>query len=210
MIPVFYHTARGDLLPYARYLRIQNFLRKKRKELILFCEHSPAITAGIQTRKESYLTDPALLKDFGIDFMPTGRGGDLTAHEPGQCIIYPHIDLKKRNIKISAYFQLILKVTQASLLEVWKIETRTGKDFPGLYLDNGEKIVSIGIMVKTFFSSFGAAVNVSNSGETFRHILPCGQDQKVASICEHGGKAEKLSEFEKLWYDKFSRAITGP
>ena len=93
-------TKKINSVPYNKYLRLQTSLRKKRKEILIFLEHTSTITAGSNYNIENLLVPKEYLLEKGIAFFQVERGGDLTAHEIGQLVIYPHIDLKKRNLTI--------------------------------------------------------------------------------------------------------------
>lgn len=82
-------------IPYLRYLEMQEKLRKFRRECILFLEHASTITRGINYNPENLLLGREFLESQGIQVHFIQRGGDFTAHEPGQLVIYSHVDLKK-------------------------------------------------------------------------------------------------------------------
>jgi hypothetical protein len=86
---------RFKTLPYKTYLNLSEYFRKKRCENLVFCDHHPVITAGIQYKQESFKFQTDFISKQGVEIHYVKRGGDLTAHELGQIIIYPHIDLKK-------------------------------------------------------------------------------------------------------------------
>lgn len=198
-------------LDYKRYLELQELLREKRRELLLFCEHPKTLTAGVQAKPGSLLRPQAELLRHGIAHERIGRGGDYTAHEPGQCVIYPHIDIEKRGIPVSHFFAELLQITQISLRNVWSIQTITHESAPGLYTKDGAKIASIGIMFKRFFTSFGMAVNISNDLATFDWIHPCGDPQlRLTSIQALGGDPALLSTFVRVWEGEFRNRLLAP
>ena len=201
MIPVINQLEQSvPPLEYERYLRFQERLRKRRRELLLFCEHPALVTAGVQARPENLLSTEAQLTDEGVSLIRVGRGGDYTAHEPGQCVIYPHLDLKKRSWTVSDFFREMLMITSRCIQEIWQIKLESDTDAPGLYDPSGAKLVSIGIMFKSFFTSHGLAVNVSNPLDTFRHIHPCGYSElAMTSIADHGGDPALMPRFIALW-----------
>jgi lipoyl(octanoyl) transferase len=183
------------LIPYSRYIRFQEKSRKSRNESILFLEHSPTITSGTGSKIENLLTTQESLFQKGIDLLSISRGGDYTAHEPGQLVIYPHIDIKSRNLSIIDYLKIFKESISNSIYKVWRLETIDNPESPGLYLKANptNKLVSIGITFKSFFTSFGASVNISNNLDTFQYIHPCG------------GKAENMTSIKKLELDTLLR-----
>ncbi|MEQ9363068.1 MAG: lipoyl(octanoyl) transferase LipB [Leptospirales bacterium] len=197
------------LLDYGRYLRLQHRLRKRRRECVIFCAHPPTITAGVQARADNLRTDAASLEALGIRLAPVGRAGDYTAHEPGQCVIYPHIDLRRRGLGVPEFFNGLLECTTFALNQVWGVQVDTRKDAPGLYRSgDGAKLASIGIMFKSFFTSHGVAINISNDLSTFTHIHPCGYaGQRIGSIQEMGLDAKRLPEFLGAWCKQFTQRL---
>lgn len=206
MIPVLASPyLSGRSLDYERYVRFQTKLRERRRELLLFCQHPPVLTAGVQSQEESLRTSATQREQAGVGIVAIGRGGDFTAHEPGQCVIYPHVDLRARDLKMGAVFADWLELTAAALRAVWDIEATNRTDAPGLYTPAGAKLVSIGLMFKGFFTSFGLAVNVANDLATFAHIHPCGQaDLAMTSVAELGGDPERAPEFVRSWTALFA------
>jgi len=175
----------------------------------LVCEHPRTITAGIQTDPDNLLVDREFLNEQKIAFHSIRRGGDLTAHEPGQIVIYPHVDLLKRKFAVSKYFRSLAAVTSDALFDVWAIETVYRDETPGLYLKSGEKLASIGIQFKSFFTGHGIAINVSNDLETFRYIHPCGNKSiKMTGIVQLGLDETKQELFKRLWIDRFAMELS--
>jgi lipoyl(octanoyl) transferase len=170
-------------LNYAKYLKLAEYFRKKKKENILFCDHYPVITAGIQYKKESFKLPEELIKRQGIEIYYTKRGGDLTAHELGQIIIYPHIDLKSRKIFLVDFIKTMMEITKDLIYSEFQIELFYKENMPGLYTLKEEKIVSMGLEIRQGFTSSGIAINYSNDLKTFSYIFPCGyKNLKMNSI----------------------------
>ena len=77
---------------------IQKMSENIKEEEIWFLEHEKVFTAGSSTPKE--------FKKDEIDKIPVikvNRGGKITFHGPGQLVIYPLINLKKRKKNIIDY-----------------------------------------------------------------------------------------------------------
>ncbi|MBK8399343.1 MAG: lipoyl(octanoyl) transferase LipB [Leptospiraceae bacterium] len=205
-------TKKINSVPYNKYLRLQTSLRKKRKEILIFLEHTSTITAGSNYNIENLLVPKEYLLEKGIAFFQVERGGDLTAHEIGQLVIYPHIDLKKRNLTIGDYLQFLTNCLIDSIEEVWKLSVISHKDKPGLYLtsDHSKKLLSMGVYFKSYFTSYGVALNLRNDLSVFRMINPCGQDAaNMVSLLSLGldvsGKKEE--EFVRVFGEKFRLGI---
>lgn len=134
------------------------------------------MTGGSTAKAENLLTGKETLQEVGVGFFLLQRGGDYTAHEPGQIVGYPHIDLKKRDIRLGAYLAALTISIRNAVLEIWKVELVENRLSPGLYLKENpkKKLVSFGVYAKSHFTSFGFALNGVNTLETFQHIHPCG------------------------------------
>ncbi len=163
-------------LSYPTYLRLQSQLRQRRQELLLFCSHPAVITYGRQALQKNLLTDTRALDQLGIACYAVKRGGDFTAHETGQCVIYPHVDLKKRGIKLSPFARAIVDTTRQALKFIWpQLDLQYRNDAPGLYIkDSNTKLAAVGFSFEKFFSSHGIAINIHNDLRTFQLIRPCG------------------------------------
>lgn len=209
-------------MSYARYERYNESLRTRRRERILFCHHPAVITMGVQTRADSVRSPQSLLAERGIELVRARRGGDVTAHEPGQLVVYPHIDLRRRGVRIADFVKGLLDVTAEVVSEEFGIHLRPDPAAPGLYAEDGSKVVSAGVGISKGFSSSGIALNWNNSLSTFAFIHPCGHAglrmQSLAGLLARKGAGtqsanpEKRSdlldearkrEFCRLWADRF-------
>ncbi|HTQ86908.1 MAG TPA: hypothetical protein VMI93_11895, partial [Candidatus Solibacter sp.] len=86
------------LIPYARSLALQQRLVAARKagavpDVLLLCEHPHVITQGRNGRQEHLLGSERVLRQMGVEYFDTRRGGDVTYHGPGQLVGYPIFDL---------------------------------------------------------------------------------------------------------------------
>ncbi|MCB1178516.1 MAG: lipoyl(octanoyl) transferase LipB [Leptospiraceae bacterium] len=193
-------------LAYNKYINFQTNIRSKRKECILILEHYPTITSGINHKPENLLVSEEILQKKGISLFSISRGGDYTAHEPGQIVIYPHIDLKKRNLNLVSFIKIFRNSIIKSCLSIWNLRLIENKNKPGLYLHSEpeKKLVSFGVYFKSFFTSFGAALNSANSLDTFSHINPCGDNFKnITSIERLNLDISKEEDFKHLFLDTF-------
>lgn len=203
---------------YARYVRYTELLRRRRHENLVFCQHHPVVTMGLQTRPESLLLQPEDFKRHAVDLVKVRRGGDATAHEPGQIVIYPHVDLRARNIRLSDFVKAMLDITSYSLEQVFGLRLHPNPQAPGLYTERGEKVVSSGLEVRSGFSSSGVAVNYSNALKTFSFIHPCGYPGlRMQSVLQLLGRSEKKNdpetdekkrEFCQVWAERFIQSFS--
>lgn len=203
---------------YGRYVRYTELLRRSRRENLVFCQHYPVVTMGVQTQASSLLLSAEDFARNAVDIVPVKRGGDATAHEPGQIVIYPHIDLRSRKIPLSDFVKAMLDITSESLDSVFGLKLRPDAKAPGLYTDAGEKVVSSGLEIRSGFSSSGVAINYSNELQTFSFIHPCGYPGlRMQSVLQLTGQAEKKhdpetdakkKEFCRIWAERFIQSFS--
>ena len=134
---------------------------------IWFVEHPAVYTAG----------------SIGdVPLVPVERGGDITFHAPGQMVVYPLLDLRRRHLFVKTYVSLLLE-TLIDTLAAFGIESIRHPGAPGVYVPipggMGEfsgiaKIASIGIHVSRGSTLHGIALNVHTDLAGFRRIAPCG------------------------------------
>ena len=153
--------------------RLQNIHENKSKDLIWILEHEDIYTAGTNYKEIEII-------DKSIDIIKTNRGGKITYHGPGQLICYFVIDLKKRNKDIRKFISLIEK-TIIETLKFYKIETFADKSNIGIwYKDQSDikKIAAIGVRVSKWIAYHGFSININNSLEKYKSIIPCGISDK--------------------------------
>jgi lipoic acid synthetase len=191
------------LADYREVLQQQCELRDKRRgceigDIILITEHPPAITLGARQSANKLKVSREELAQAGIDVIDIRRGGGTTAHNPGQIVIYPILNLQELGLGISEYIRK-LEVIGAELLEELGVRSRRRKGFPGLWVDN-RKIASIGVRVSKFVTYHGMAINIQNDLSIFDFITPCGLDGvEMTSVLKETGKRHQMSQIkEKL------------
>ncbi|MGB6820906.1 MAG: hypothetical protein WBE21_02410, partial [Candidatus Acidiferrales bacterium] len=86
------------LIAYQPALDLQRQLVAARKfgavpDVLLLCEHPHVITLGRNGKQEHLLASSHLLRQMGVEFFPSDRGGDITYHGPGQIVGYPILNL---------------------------------------------------------------------------------------------------------------------
>jgi lipoyl(octanoyl) transferase len=165
------------------------------EEVIFFVEHAPVYTAGTSFEQSAV----GAIGD--IPLIHTGRGGNVTYHGPGQRVIYPILDLKKRGRDIRAYVCMLQKWMVDVLNEygiptdicdeigVWvpmRKQSEKEQKTPLLLQQKTPqvgKIAAIGVRVRKWVTFHGIALNVNPIMEHFTRITPCGiTDKGVCSI----------------------------
>ncbi len=184
-------------------------LQKKRFGAVLMLEHKPVITLGKNANAGLILRDEKSLQEAGIDLILTDRGGEVTAHEPGQLVVYPILPLQELKLPAKLYVDRLLRSVILTLNE-YSIASEAHPDYPGVWVGN-DKICAIGIRVKERVSLHGIALNISNSLDLFQMIVPCGiRGRGVTSMQKLLSSAPDLSDVARVWLEKFSEVMDLP
>ena len=152
--------------------RLDDLHQNKEKELIWTLEHNEIFTAGTSYKESEIL-------DNSIDLIKTNRGGKITCHAPGQLICYFVLDLRKKK-DIRKFISCIEKSIIETLKD-YKIETFSDKDNVGIWHKKNHtinKVAAIGVRVKKWIAYHGFAININNSLEQYKKIIPCGISDK--------------------------------
>ena len=150
---------------------------------IWLLEHDPVFTLGLAGKREHVLS-PGEIPVIHID-----RGGQITYHGPGQLVVYPLLDMKRRRLGPRALVSALERATIATLAE-WGIKARARPDAPGVYIGK-KKIASIGLRIRRGASYHGLAFNVAMDLEPFSRINPCGYaGLEMAQVSELDGPGD--------------------
>jgi lipoate-protein ligase B len=150
----------------------EKVLTGKSPGAIFFLEHTPpVITIGRQGSTSGLLKSAEYLKSNGIEVKNSTRGGDITAHEPGQLVAYFVLPVKSKNA--GKFVSGIIEKIISFLEKDYGINSAYNNNTPGIWV-NCAKICSIGFDLTGGVSMHGIALNVCNSLDTFQHIVPCG------------------------------------
>lgn len=189
------------LMDYSAGLEVQLALVEKRIagaicNTVLLVEHKPVITLGANKRENKLLQTEEAIAEKGIELVAVGRGGGTTAHNPGQIVIYPIINLNSLGLGISAYIRQLEEVG-IELLSTLGISAGRVKGRPGLWLGE-KKIASIGVKVKRHVTYHGMAININNDLAIFENIVPCGiENIRITSAANETGREFCMDEIKR-------------
>jgi len=202
------------LADYREVLQEQLQLHRQRCEgkvpdTVLIAEHQPVITLGARQSANKLLASLGDLKRNNIDIVETRRGGGATAHNPGQLVFYPILNLSDLGLGISEYIRKLEEIG-IGLLEQLDIRAERRKGLPGLWVADDNKMVkenpatrkiaSIGVRVSKSVTYHGMAINIQNDLSIFDYLIPCGLDGiEMTSVLKETGKGHSMSQVkEKL------------
>ncbi len=195
------------LIGYAEAYALQKRIVAARKaddlsDVLLLCEHPHVITQGRNGKREHLLAGENVLRQKGVEFYETSRGGDITYHGPGQIVGYPILNLaairrdvvwyvrmlEEVMIRVSGDFG-VLAARETGKTGVWvappqeltQSTQRAQRSQSGA--ETAEKLGAIGVHISRWVTSHGFAYNVSTDLRFFDLIVPCGiADRKAISL----------------------------
>jgi lipoyl(octanoyl) transferase len=202
---------RLQLVTYENGMKLQQKLvdMRQKEELadqLLLLEHPPVITIGRGGDKSNLLATPESLRNAGIRFFETTRGGDITYHGPGQIVGYPIVHLGEGNRDIRKYVTKLEEVLIRTVADYGITAERIdGKR--GIWVGRN-KIAAIGVRIARWVTSHGWALNVATNLEHFRMITPCGlHGMGVTSISREAGREVDPAEVRERLIHHFGEVF---
>ena len=184
-------TVELGLIGYADAWELQKRLVAARKagaipDVLLFCEHPHVITLGRNGRREHLLASEHVLRQKGVEFHETDRGGDITYHGPGQIVGYPILDLNDLRRDVHWYVRMLEECMIRATGDFGIVARREGGK-TGIWVQTGEtaeKLGAIGVRISRWVTSHGFAYNVATDLRYFDLIVPCGIVERKATSLE--------------------------
>lgn len=178
------------LIPYAEAFALQERFVTARKsgaidDVLLFCEHPHVITLGRNGKLENLLASEHVLRQKGVEFHQSNRGGDITYHGPGQIVGYPIVDLSNLKTDVHWYVRTLeeamIRASADLGVAAYRVAGKTGIWVKAA--QDEEKLAAIGVHISRWITSHGFAYNVSTDLRYFDLIIPCGlADRKATSL----------------------------
>jgi lipoyl(octanoyl) transferase len=146
-------------------------------------EHEPVYTLGMNA-------DPAhLLAPGQIPVVRIDRGGQVTYHGPGQLVVYPLLDLRRRQLGVRDLVTA-LECAVIDYAAQFQIRAACRARAPGVYVQD-RKLASVGLRIRRGGSYHGLALNVNMDLEPFGRINPCGYaGLEMTQLAALGGPAD--------------------
>lgn len=167
---------------------------------LIFCSHPHVYTLGKSGKEENLLLKKSELSLHGAEFYHINRGGDITYHGPGQVVGYPIFDLDFFFHDIHLFIEKLEDAIIATLAHYGIAAGRGPKGFTGVWVDwedpaKARKICAFGMHTSRWVTMHGFALNVNTDLSYYRHIVPCGIDDRgITSMQQELGR--KLDEEE--------------
>jgi lipoyl(octanoyl) transferase len=191
------------LVEYGAAWELQRRVAAARKaaaipDVLLLCEHPHVITLGRSGKISNLRAPDHVLRQMGVSFFETNRGGDITYHGPGQLVGYPILNLAEIRRDVGWYVRSLEEAMIRATAEfgmaskrlsgctgVWvdvAVGSATGKEVEEM--KDEEKLAAIGVHLSRWVTSHGFAYNVSTDLRYFDLIVPCGIAGKRATSLE--------------------------
>ncbi len=173
-------AAYGPVLALQEQTRARILAGDDGAERVLFVEHEPVVTLGRSATLANLRVPPEELARRGVALERTSRGGDVTAHGPGQLVIYPIVRLRGG---VLAH----VTSTGEAIAEELRARGVAGAHFcrdpVGVFVGEA-KVAACGVHVSRRVAIHGWALNVTRAPlELFALIVPCGlTDVRVTTI----------------------------
>ena len=197
------------LVEYGAAWELQQRVAAARKagnipDVLLLCEHPHVITLGRSGKISNLRVPDHMLRQMGISFFETNRGGDITYHGPGQLVGYPILNLAEIRRDVAWYVrsleEAMIRATAEFGIASKRVAGRTGVwiDVRGGSTGNKEgkevedakevkeeeKLAAIGVHLSRWVTTHGFAYNASTDLRYFELIVPCGIAGKRATSLE--------------------------
>jgi lipoyl(octanoyl) transferase len=171
-------------------------------DVLLLCEHPHVITLGRSGNISNLRASDYVLRQMGVSFFETDRGGDITYHGPGQLVGYPILNLVEIRRDVAWYVrsleEAMIRATAEFGVLPKRVAGRTGVWVDALRQDgrkaeeleearemkDEEKLAAIGVHLSRWVTSHGFAYNVFTDLRYFDLIVPCGIAGKRATSLE--------------------------
>ncbi|HEY8130641.1 MAG TPA: lipoyl(octanoyl) transferase LipB, partial [Thermoanaerobaculia bacterium] len=152
------------------------------------------------------LASPDVLRQQGVRFYATTRGGDITYHGPGQIVGYPILHLGEGKRDVRKYVTKLEEVLIRTVAE-YGITAKREESKRGIWVGNA-KIAAVGVRIARWVTSHGFALNVNTNLEHFRLITPCGiQGSGVTSISREVGRTVSIDEVREKLVKNFAEVF---
>lgn len=177
---------------------------------LLLVEHPHVYTLGKSGKPENLLLNEEQLQEVEATYYRINRGGDITYHGPGQLVVYPMLDLEQLRTDIHWYMRSLEEVVIQTLAH-WGIQGQRYQGYTGVWLDAADdskarKICAMGVRTSRWVTMHGIALNVNADLKYFKHIVPCGIDDKaVASMQQELQQTVAMNEVKEQFLPAFAQ-----
>ena len=167
-----------------------------------FLEHHPVFTLGRNGKQEH------LHNTGDIPVISTDRGGQVTYHGPGQLIVYPLLNIKRRRLGVQSLVR-ILEQSVIDLLSDYSLDAQRREKAPGVYVDD-RKLAALGLRIRKGCSFHGLSLNADMDLSPFSMIDPCGYSGLEVTQLKDLGVDASMETIGTQYQAHFERLLDTP
>jgi lipoyl(octanoyl) transferase len=203
------------LMGYAEAWELQKRIVSARKagsieDALLFCEHPHVITLGRSGKRSNLLASDNILRQKGVEYFETSRGGDITYHGPGQVVGYPILNLGAIKRDVVWYVRSLEEVMIRATAD-FGIAAQREAGKTGIWVGQAaaaEKLGAIGVHISRWVTSHGFAYNLATDLRYFDLIVPCGiAERKATSLEKLLGRCVSMNEVKPRLATHFGETL---
>ena len=168
---------------------VSEILTDASQSTLILTEHPPVFTIGTSGSEQDILHREIDGEEIAI--FPTGRGGEVTYHGPGQLVCYVIADLSAEKDLHKHVWRLEEMVIRT--LADFNIQADRNPRGIGVWV-NDLKIAAAGVRCRKWISFHGIALNIHPNLKHFSGIVPCGMhDTPVTSMHALGCEIDRTA-----------------
>ncbi len=173
---------------------VSAILNGEEAPLLILTEHPPVFTIGTSGSDADVLHRRVDGDD--IEVFPTGRGGEVTYHGPGQLVCYMLADLNHEK-DLHKHVWRLEEMAIRTLADFGITSARSERGI-GVWV-NDLKIAAVGVRCRRWVTFHGIALNIHPNLKHFSGIVPCGmRDAPVTSMHHEGADIERRAVEESV------------
>lgn len=156
---------------------------------LILTEHPPIYTIGSSGSEVDVLNRQ--IDGETIAVYPTGRGGEVTYHGPGQLVCYVIADQRNEQ----DLHKHVWRLEEMVIRTLAEFGVGAGRDRRGIgvWVD-GNKIAAVGVRCRKWITWHGIALNINPNLNHFAGIVACGMhDNPVTSMWQLGFEADRAA-----------------
>ena len=157
---------------------VAQILSGERSDTLILTEHPPVFTLGTSASASDVLARE--IDGEAIAVLPTGRGGEVTYHGPGQLVCYVLADIRAE-ADLHRHVWRLEEMIIRTLADLGVPAERSERGI-GVWVE-GRKIAAVGVRCRKWVTFHGVALNIAPNLKHFSGIVPCGmRDAPVVSL----------------------------
>jgi len=175
---------------------VADMLAHDAPDTLILTEHPPTYTLGTSGQTSDVLVHE--INGESIAVYPTGRGGEVTYHGPGQLVCYVLKNIaheKDLHRHVQRLEELIIRT-----LADFQIDGERSERGIGVWV-KGLKIAAVGVRCRKWVTFHGVALNIHPNLQHFKGIVPCGmRDAPVTSMYQEGVEVTRQAVEQRIMH----------